>query len=590
MLSITALPLLALLLLAAATLICSALGRPWPPKPGLWARWVLRLALLMALADTVAILLRLGPGGTLQATIWRIEPRLPMTLSVDAGGTVLAIMVLGAALVVTFAARDRRPLASGALGLAALGAVVATFAGDLLSLYVGLQLATLGGIGLSYARQPRAASSRMVWAAVADQSVGLVWLGVMVGLLHRTATLQLNAIPTGDVSPALAGLLLLPAVVRLAGCGLIAATTLPGRTGSSRRSLDVADWLTVVAVPTALLLFIRVQALSGGVWPEPWFGTCLDVLALIMGAAAVAGALFSSNSQSGLRSALLLLGALVVVGFGQNSANGTVLGLAAGIFLEITVAFLPRALLGSATVPRRPRQKLFHARGGAGWITGVAVALTPCLLGLGVALIGLDLAMAGGLATGIAPALAYLCAVAGLVLTAPRLRRAATSPSIWIWALWLPGLCLVAAALLPGWAIAGAATAIAPPGVTSLSVLSAPDPLVVLAPSFIWPGGYLVLLAGLAGGAGWALRLATGSGRARDERAVPASVPLVVMPERLAAMVSRSGSNHSRTREIRGWYSTLAALADREVGERPIWLWVGATAAAAYVLAEWLKL
>ncbi|HVB13423.1 MAG TPA: hypothetical protein VNH38_01530 [Candidatus Dormibacteraeota bacterium] len=588
---ITALPLLALLFPAAATLVCSALGRPWPRRPAVWARWVMRVGLLLALADAVTILFWLQAGGTLQSTLWRLEPRLPITLSVGTSGAVLAVMVLVAALVVSFAARDRRPLASAALGLAVLGAVGAAFAGDLLSLYIGLQLSALGGIGLSYARQPRAASSRMVWAAVADQAIGLVWLGSMLVLLHRTATLQLSAIPTSNVGPALVGVLLLPAAVRLAGCGLIAGSATPGRPGSTGRSLDVADWLTVVAVPTALLLLIRVQALSGGTWPAPWFGTGLDLLAVLMGMVAVAGLLASSNPQSGLRSLLLVLGALVIVGFGQNSSDGTLLGLTAGLFLEVSVSCLPRALLGSVRgrSPIKPRPT---RRGkGAQLRPSAMVMLIPCLLGFGVAFLGLDLALRGGLEVGSAPALAYLFALAGLVLAIPRLRRAVTLPTGWSWPLWLPALCLGAAAILPGWSLTVAAAALAPPGTTGLALLSAPDPLVILAPGLLWPGGYLVLLVGLVAGGGWALRLATGARPATSENlALAPTTPVVVLPERLAGLVVRASSAPSWTREVRGWYSILVALADREVAERPVWLWVAATAAAAWLLAEVVKL
>jgi hypothetical protein len=41
---------------------------------------------------------------------------------------------------------------------------------------------------------------------------------------------------------------------------------------------------------------------------------------------------------------------------------------------------------------------------------------------------------------------------------------------------------------------------------------------------------------------------------------------------------------------VRGWYSILVRLADREVGERPVWLWLAAAALAAYMLAEWVRL
>jgi hypothetical protein len=588
-LSLTELPLLAIAFPAAATLVCCALGRPWPHWPGFWARWVLRIGLLLGLASAITVLDLLQPGGTLQTTLWQLDPRLPISLSVDTPGTIIVILVLVAALVVTFAARDRRPLASAALGLAVVGAVGAAFAGDLLGLYIGLQLSTLGGIGLSYARQPRTASSRMVWAALADQTIGLVWLGAMILLLHQTATLQLNAIPTSSVGPALAGLLLLPAVLRVAGCGLVAGSGSTGRPGSRARSLDVADWLAVVAIPTALLLLLRIQSLSGGSWPATWFGTCLDILALVLGVVAVTSAVVSRNPNGALRELLLLLGALVVVGFGQNSTDGTVLALTAGLFLEISAAFLPRALLGRGRHrlgrnPRAARSPRLQA------LVGGTAALAPCGLGFAVAILGLGLSLRSGLAQGSAPALAYLLVVAGLALTVPRLRRIATPPSSWSWALWLPALALGSAALLPGWVVSVAATALAPPGTSGATLLSAPDPLVVAAPGVLWPGGYLVLLALVVAGGVWALRLAMGSRSVVPERVATPANQLPPARPWVAAWMSRGAGAASWTREVRGWYSSLARLADREASERPVWLWIGAAAVAAWLLAEAVRL
>lgn len=590
MLSITDLPLLALAFPAAATFVCSALGRTGPPRPGFWARWVVRLALLLSLATVVTILFLLQPGGTLQTTLWRLDPRLPVTFEVDTGGTVIAVMVLVAALVVSFAARERRPLASAALGLAVVGGLTAAFAGDLLCLYIGLQLSALGGIGLSYARQPRVASTRMVWAAIADQSVGLIWLGTMVVLLRQTSTLELAAIPPSVVGPAVAGLLLLPAVVRLVGCALIAGSP-SRRPGQVARAVDVSDWLTVVAIPTALLVMIRVQALSGGKWPTPWFGTCLDLLAMLLGAAAVGLLLYSTDARAEIRALLLAATALVVVGFGQNSADGTLLGLGAGLFLELSAAYLPRALLS------RPHRRASQSpQGGAAWgraqlLLSGATSLLPLSLGFGVGLLGLSLALAAGLGSGFAPALAYIFALAGLVLAMPRLWRLLSVRPRWTWPLSLPAICLLAAALLPGWTITVAAASLATPGTAAASLLSAPDPLVVLAPGLLWPGGYLSLLVAVITVGAWAVRVASGAGPAAAAEAAPAADRNETKPPPPVAALLGWGSAAPRVAtEVRGWYLILVNLADREVGERPVWLWLAATAAAAWLLTEWVRL
>ncbi|MGA8208129.1 MAG: hypothetical protein WB801_06450 [Candidatus Dormiibacterota bacterium] len=590
MLSITDLPLVALLILAAATLVCSGLGRPWPRRSAFWARWVLRLGLLLALADVVAALYVLQPGGTLQASLWLIDPQLPITVSVDLSGTVLAAMVLLAGLTVSFTTRERRPLASAALGLAVLGAVGAAFAGDLLSLYIGLQLSTLGGIGLSYARQPRAASARLVWAAIADQGVGLIWLGSMVVVLHHTSTLQLDAIPPGAVSPALAGLLLLPAVVRLGGCGLLAGSASRGQTGQRARSLDVADWLTVVAIPTALWVLIRIQSLSGGTWPTQWFGTCLDLLAVAIAGLAVLLLLASRQPESRIWALPLALSALVIVGFGENTADGTLLALAAGLFLELSCAFLPRALLGRREGVHRQQARRRDAEGWARQLVGLSVVALPWVLGCEVALLGLDLSLPAGLGAAFAPTLAYLLVIAGLVLTIPGLRRLTPVPLRWGWALWLPALCLLAAALLPGWAITLAAGALASPGTTAGTLISSPDPLVLLVPGMILPGGYLVLLALLVGAGVWGMRLATGAASPVSEARGGEILPEISFTPKLEVLLTGSAEPPRWLTEVRGWYSILVRLADREVGERPVWLWLAAAGLTAYMLAEWVKL
>lgn len=417
----------------------------------------------------------------------------------------------------------------------------------------------------------------------------MIWLGSMVVVLHRTSTLQLNAIPPGAVTPALAGLLLLPAVVRLAGCGLLAGSVSRGRTGQRARSLDVADWLTVVAIPTALVVLLRIQTLSGGSWPAQWFGTCIDLLAVAVGGLAVLLLLASRDPESRIWALPLSLTALVIVGFGENTADGTLLALAAGLFLELSCAFLPRALLG-----RREGAHSQDATGGQGgsWARqqlATALVALPWVLGCEVALLGLDLALPEGLGAAFAPVLAYLLAIAGLVLTIPGLRRLSPVPIRLGWALWLPGLCLLGAALLPGWAVTLAAGALAPPGTTSATLISSPDPLVLLVPGMILPGGYLLLLAVLVGVSVWAMRLATGALPTASQTRGGGILPEVSLPARLEVFLTGSARPPHWLGEMRGWYSILVRLADREVGERPVWLWLAAAALTAYMLAEWVK-
>jgi hypothetical protein len=291
------------------------------------------------------------------------------------------------------------------------------------------------------------------------------------------------------------------------------------------------------------------------------------------------------------RALLLAASSLVLVGFGQNSADGTLLGLSAGLFLELSAAFLPRAILG------RPRgnsgRRAARARGlvRGQLLVGVSAALLPFSLAFGVGLIGLSLSLGKGLGSGLAPALAYLVALAALVMAAPALPRLARVASGWSWPLGLPALGLAAAAIVPGGVITLAAGTLAAPGTVAQSLLSAPDPLVVQGPSLIWPGGYLALLAILAWGGLWAMRLALGASVPAAERAWAGTpTPALPLPPRLAALVAWGSRLPRLAQEVRGWYLLLVNLADREVGERPVWLWIVTTAVAAWLLATMVRL
>ncbi|MGH7609086.1 MAG: hypothetical protein ACREOD_03945 [Candidatus Dormibacteria bacterium] len=585
--SVSELPPLALVFPAAASLACTALGRPWPRNPGLWARWTVRLGLLLALADAATVLAQLQPGGVLELTLWRIGARLPITLQVDSSGAEMAVVALGAALVVSFAAREARPLASAALGLAALGAALVAFAGDLMAVFIGLQLSALGGVSLSFARRPRAPSPRVLLAAAVDQALALLWLGAIVVVLRGAATLRLAAVPPGVISPALAGLLILPGVARLGSCCLLSGEAGRGHLGRARL-VDVADWYTVVALPTGLVLLLRVQELSGGVWPAPWFGTALDLLAVVLGLLAVGWILYSRDRRPELRALPLAALALVLVGFGQNSANGTVVGLGAGLFLELAVAFLPRAVHGFGGGARSPaRARLGRAQL---WLGGLPLLL-PVSLGFAVGLMGLAVALVGGVETGLAPAAAYLLALAVLLLLLPRAWRAGQLPASGQAALLVPALGLLAASIFPGWVVMTAAGALAAPGTAAASVFSAPDPLVLTAPGLIWPGGYLALLAVLVavgvGALGLAGNLAGGRLGNGREPPRPAAIPRPILLMRFLALGSWPPT---LAPEVRSWARLLIALADREVGERPVWLWLGAAAAAAWAIDELIRL
>jgi len=577
-LSLTELAFLALLLPALAALASGIMGRPWPASAAVGARWLVRAGLALALADVSILLALIQPAGSVSATIWEFDARLPVTLQVDGSGAVIAIAILAAALVVSFAASEQRPLASAALALAALGGVLVALSGGLLSLFVGLELSAVGGIGLSYARYPRAASSRIVWAAAADQVVAIAWLGAVVVVYHQVGTLEFADIPTGVVTFALAGVLLVPAVVRLAGVGLLAVSSGEPRRSDAARAVDVADWLGVVGVPTALVLILRVRQLAGGSWPDPAFGTALDLVGIVFAGTALGLWLWSSRSGSEARALLLASSGLILLGFGSNSAAGAELAVGAAIFTELAVTLLPRALF---LTRRRPSPALVG--------TGGVAAMVPICLVATVALLGLTLELGVGGALGIVPALGYVLVLAVIGMVAARSRGLVGSPGGWDWALAVPAAGLLAAALVPGWVLTSVAALIAFPGAAVASGLTAPNPFVVQLGSTLWPLGYLVILLGLAAVAWLALRYAVGlevwAGSPSGQPGEPARAPWGRI--RLPAAAESAG------RELLAWSKRIAGagslaleLADRDLAERPIWLWLATAAIVGWLMVQ----
>jgi hypothetical protein len=556
------LPALALLAVAVTALAAGVLGEVLPARAAGTGRLVLRLALLGAVVDLVHVVLTLPPGGVLAVTLWRITPNLPVTLQVDDAGLALAIAAATAALVISLATRDG-PLASAALGTAALGAMIAGLAGGLLAMYIGLQLSAVGGIGLSYARLPRAPSGRLVAAAVADQVVSLTWLGAVVALNLTTGTLVFAGIPTAAISLPLAGVLLIPGVVRLSG-----ASFLPDRYASPRAA-DLGDLLGVVAVPTGLAVLLRVQELAGGTWPHPALGTALDGVALILGLGALLLQV-REPSGTGLRSLVMVMAALVLLGFGADSPSGTALSVVAGISLELTALLGPRVVvsdqpLATWALPPGASRAFLLPLG-----LPVSAAVTAGVAGLG-------LGLTSGLLDGALPALGFLVALAGLAVGGYRLLRAACRPLPW--PLILPGVLLAAAALLPGGLLQAIAAPVTTGGALGLLVVTAPDPLTVQLPGLLWPGGYLAVVAVVFAGGYWGVREVLG-------RPAPRRGPLAEPQRSDPWRLPRWEEGRVVAGTARRALTAGLRISAREMAERPVWMWLAASLAVSWLLVQ----
>lgn len=547
---------------AVAALVSATLGG----IPGRWApaagRWTVRLGLLLSMASLATLLVGLQPSGVVQVTLWQVAPRLPIDLQGGVGGVAVAIAVLLAALVVGGMERDG-PLSSAALAVAATGGVLVALAGGLLSIFVGLQLSAVGGIGLSYARHPRAPSWRVMVAAVADQAMALIWLGAAVSVYGQTGSMLLSGIPTQAVTSPLATLLALPGVARLGGALLLAA---PAPAGPDR-GRDVADWVAVVAAPTGFALLLRTQQLAGGAWPNPSLGTGLDAvaIALLVGAVLI-GRLTDRKAPRG--GAVLAIGAaLVLLGFGMDSPAGAALACLAAAFLQMSALVLPRL------AERRVGARLNR------WVaTSARLSVSaPVSLGAVTAVVGLALAIASGPGRGLAPAIGFAGALATVGLVARRGMSADRVP----WPALVPALLLAAAALLPGLALTLVAQPIITNGAGSILPLTAPDPLSLEVPGMLWPAGYLAVIGTLGGTAFGLLRWLSRS-------PAPAEVPEMESgswPSWTRVGEGLAGARQRLDRPL-GALRLGMRLAERELAERPVWLWLATALAAGWLLAQ----
>ncbi len=582
MLSLTTLPLLVLVLPAIGAFLGGVLPSPATLEPGVIARWSVRGSIALAAAGTLDLLLRIGPSGTVTVTLWRVDSGLPVTLQFGVGGLLMALLILGAGLLVSLAAADRRPLASSALGLAVAGSLMAALAGGLLGLFVGLQLSAVGGIGLSYARSPRTASHRIIWAAVADQTVALIWLAAVLTIYHTAGTLQFSDIPTVSVNFIVAWILLIPALVRLGSVSLLFGRS--GVGGTAARSLDVADWLAVAAIPTGLTVLLRDLQLSGGSWPSPSFGTVLDLLGLLLALAAAAASLTVWRRRRSDAALPLIVVALILVGFGTDSTAGIELAVAAALFLELLVYFLPR--LRHAQAPR-PSPSGLRAGLLGGWLwLGTIGLLSPLSFGFTAAVLGFELA-APTRNSGLLPAVGYVACLVALCLVLPGLlllRPPAAEGSNWVLA--IPAGLSIAFTVAGGWVVTGVAAAFAFSTTAVTSPLTAPDPLLLEVPGLLYPVGYLAALVAMLLVGAIALRYALGLGPMRLHLGAvePASDP--ELPLFLQSLGRRLGQASTSARSLLGVIDHGLAISEREVAERPIWLWIGLTALAVWLMAQ----
>jgi hypothetical protein len=382
---------LVLAILLVGALIAYLLPAPWRRTRRLLSAVILVLAGWAALS-----IAGLTTNGPLVTTFGQAVSGVPLTLRADQTGLAL----VGIALVATFfalGAADRRPGEEAALLITAAGAVLAALAGNVVILFAGAEIASLGGLLLATAGRERV--SRGATAAFTIQHVfALGLLVAAVQLVVTTGTSDPYAVPQGAVGLAVA----LP--WGLAGAGrLLAAGWWPGAAGGR----STRSWLAIGAVPCGAAALLRLGAATGGAG-DPGLTV---VLATVGTAAALWGAVAAWRWKHGSRRAGRALltasaGTLVAIAGLPGGAGGFAAGLVA---LELAVLAAPA--WSRPTLPTRRGRALaaaaLAASGGLpigfgttavvlelGAVASLGRAYAPLLLALGMAAV---IAAGGGL-------------------------------------------------------------------------------------------------------------------------------------------------------------------------------------------------
>lgn len=464
-------------LLLAGALLAYLLPAPWRTTRRLGAAVVLLLAGWAALS--IAPLTSTGP---VVSSFGMAIPGVPLALRANSTGLTVLVMALAAALFALGAA-DRRPGEEAALLLTAAGTALAALAGNVVLLFAGAEVASLGGLLLVTAGRGRV-SPGAITAFIIQHVFSLGLLVAAVELTVATGTSNPYAVPASAV-----GLyVVLP--WGLAGAGrLLAAGWWPGAAGGR----PTRSWLAIGAVPCAAAILLRLDAATGGSG-DPGFTA---ILAAFGAAAALWGAFSAWRwKHESRRAGRALLGAsagtLVAVAALPDGAGAFAAGLVA---LELALLAAP-AWSQPARPDRRGRALAAIALAAAGGLPigfgasaavlelGAAAAMgrayTPLLLALGLAAV---VAGAGGLIAARQALGSAATADAPPVPSHPRGRAV----------LWRPDAVLAL--------VAGAAAAVLP-GVVSATVLSplvgssaptAIDAATLRGPGGGWPGGYLSL-------------------------------------------------------------------------------------------------
>jgi len=494
----------ALGLLLGGALLCYLL----PPRAG-------RAARLLALLATVGATALLGSdselvfrGGPLERSLGDLVPGFPLALRADSAGLALSLVACAAAAVALLESR-RLPIERSGLLLCLGGSCLCALGGNVLLLFIGLELGNVGALLLALGVTPLGRRAIVAFAVEHGAALGL--LAAAIELRSSAGTADLLALPDGSVGLAVAAPWALAGAVRL-----LAGAALPGVPGDRRSPA----WASVAVAPAGLAVLFRLHAAAG----SSGLGAAVAAGLVVAGsAAAVAGsveALRTHRRSTAAARGLCVAAAgpvIALVGVGSPAAlNGAAaMGLALILVLAAAPAWGGGGDEGSGEVARWLRALSLAVAGGL----PVGFGTTALLLGVGAgAAQGLPrslVALPLGAAAALAAAAGAMAARAVLAAGAPMGTERGPRPD----AVAALGASAVLA-VLPGMGLSAIVDRIvpAPEGTAAVGLVA------VRGPSGGWSGGYLILagLIALLGVLSTALILGASRGEAEPVPPTPA--------------------------------------------------------------------
>ena len=318
------------------------------------ARLVAAGCIAASLAALISVAALIFPSGQVEHSSGELVPGIDLTLRAEPSGTVVLMLAATLALIALLEGA-RRPLEQAALLLCLLGTALAALGGNAVLLFGGLEVGNVGAVLLSVA-----GGSRLSWRDRAGFTLQhITALGLLVAALrlqNQFETADFMSLPPGALGSAVAGAWAMSGVARL-----VAGPGLAGARGMSSSSA----WTAVAAVPTGLLVLLRLLQVGGGDLP-PGVGPLLMAAGLLIAASgAVVAWRDAGNPMLAGRALCTAMAGPVVFAAGISGGTGLGAFAAAGLALCLAVAMAP-AWGGGGTV---------GGGDAARWLRALALAL-----------------------------------------------------------------------------------------------------------------------------------------------------------------------------------------------------------------------